>query len=78
MWRFTTKVSLALLSGLLIIHPAYASYIDPGAGSLILQSLVGGIAAGFAVIALYYARIKTWMGRLFSQAASKSDRSAHR
>lgn len=48
------------------ITPAYA-YLDPGTGSMILQALIGGIAAGIAVISLYYRRVKAyfnkWLGR---------------
>ena len=37
--------------------PAYA-YLDPGAGSMILQGLIAAAAAGAAVISLSYQRIK--------------------
>jgi hypothetical protein len=37
--------------------PAYA-YIDPGAGSIILQGLIGGIAAGIAFLSVYFRKIK--------------------
>ena len=34
------------------------SYLDPGAGSMILQALAGGIAGVVAVGKLYWTRIK--------------------
>jgi hypothetical protein len=34
------------------------SYLDPGAGSMILQALAGGIAGLMVVGKLYWARIK--------------------
>jgi hypothetical protein len=46
-------------------------YIDPGAGSLLLQLLLGGIA-GVAVIAkLYWKKLQGWFGR--SDTRSQSD-----
>ena len=38
------------------------SYLDPGAGSMLLQALAGGVA-GLAVVGkLYWARIKRVLG----------------
>ena len=34
------------------------SYIDPGAGSLILQALAGGVAGAMVAGKLYWGRIK--------------------
>jgi hypothetical protein len=34
------------------------SYIDPGAGSMILQALAGGVAGAMVVGKLYWSRIK--------------------
>jgi hypothetical protein len=33
-------------------------YLDPGAGSMILQALAGGLAGAAVVAKLYWARIK--------------------
>ncbi len=44
--------------------PAFA-YLDPGTGSMLLQGLIGGIAASIAVISLYYHRFKTFLFRKF-------------
>jgi hypothetical protein len=49
--------------------PAYA-YLDPGTGSILLQGLIGGIAAGFAVISINYYRAKAALARFFSSAKS--------
>lgn len=54
---------LALVGGLLILlaSPAYA-YLDPAAGSLILQVVLGGIA-GFLVMAkLLWRRVLGFIG----------------
>jgi len=42
------------------ISPAYA-YLDPGTGSIILQGVIGGIAAGAAVIGLYWQKVKAFV-----------------
>jgi hypothetical protein len=48
-----------IVLGILVIFsvPAYA-YLDPGTGSLILQGIIGTIAAGFAFFSLFFQRIK--------------------
>ena len=42
------------------VAPAHA-YLDPGTGSMLLQGLIGGIAAGAAVIGLYWQRVKGYI-----------------
>lgn len=48
---------LALASFFLFPDPAYA-YIDPGTGSLILQSIIGAVVGGLVVFKLYWRRAK--------------------
>lgn len=42
--------------------PAYA-YIDPGSASIILQAVIGAIAAGAATMSIYYSKIKGWFSK---------------
>lgn len=49
-------VSLALVPG------AAHAYLDPATGSLIIQTLVGGLAAAALVVKTYWRQIKTWFG----------------
>ena len=42
------------------------AYIDPGAGSMLVQGIIGGIAAGFALCTLYWNKLKA---RLLSRRA---------
>lgn len=48
------------------VTPAYA-YLDPGTGSMLLQALIGGIAAAGAMFSVYYGKLKAtvakWRGR---------------
>lgn len=55
-------LGLALLGGLTVSGPSYA-YIDPGTGSIILQSLLAGIAVAIGVIRGYWARIQSFFSR---------------
>ena len=36
-----------------LARPAYA-YLDPGTASLILQSILGAIGAGFVILSMYW------------------------
>ena len=38
------------------------AYIDPGAGSVLLQGLLGVIAASFAVGAAYWRKVRAYFG----------------
>lgn len=42
--------------------PAYA-YLDPGTGTLILQSIIGGLAAAGAFASLYFQKLKTFFSK---------------
>ena len=57
---------ITILLAILFVHansPAYA-YLDPGATSIILQWLVGGIAVGATAISVFYQRIKFFFLKL--------------
>jgi hypothetical protein len=42
--------------------PAYA-YVDPGTGSMMVQMLIAGAAAGFTTIGLYWSKLKGFLQR---------------
>ena len=42
--------------------PAYA-YLDPGTGSMLLQGLIGGIAAAIAFLSIYWQKVKAFFGK---------------
>jgi len=48
-------------------QPAYAYYIDPGTGSIIIQVLIGALVAGAAMMGVYRMRVKTFLGNLFTR-----------
>ena len=60
------KISLLTLAAAWLVlfteRPAYA-YIDPAAGSLVLQVLLGGVAGVAVIVKLYWHRITSLFGR---------------
>ena len=53
---------LVLVLAALTATPAFA-YLDPGTGSMILQVLLGGVAAASVALKLYWDRIKSFFVR---------------
>lgn len=51
-----------IFSLMFLSNEAHA-YIDPGTGSLLLQGLIAGIAAGLYTIKLYWYRLKNFFKR---------------
>ena len=60
--RKTSVFTVAAL-GLFIALPSHA-YLDPGTGSIILQSLLAGIAVAIGVLRLYWQRFKSFLANL--------------
>ncbi len=56
--------AIIAIAALLSTATQAQAYLDPGTGSLILQSLIGGIAAAWAIIQLNYGRIKNFLKTL--------------
>lgn len=49
------------------------AYIDPAAGTLILQALVGGILAGLVTLRFYWSKVKQFFTRGNTQKDGDSD-----
>lgn len=63
--------AVAALAGIVLVtftQDAYA-YLDPGTASIILQSIIGGIAAAATAGALYWQRVK----HLFSKMLRRGE-----
>jgi len=67
----TTFVMPALLY--LPFHHAVHSYIDPGTGSIILQTVIGGFAAVLVAIGMFWKQIKAFVGNLFSRSKKSEE-----
>ena len=48
------------------ISNAYA-YLDPGTGSIILQAIVGFIAATAATVSIYWTKFKSIISKIFKK-----------
>jgi hypothetical protein len=60
----TRSLALIVLGlGMLALPTDALAYIDPAAGSLILQALLGGVAGILVVTKLYYRKLMTLLGR---------------
>ena len=52
----------------LVIFPTKAfAYLDPGTGSIILQAILGFIAATIASISIYWEKFKSLISKLFGK-----------
>tara|TARA_Y100001970_G_scaffold226032_1_gene279299 strand:+ start:54 stop:257 length:204 start_codon:yes stop_codon:yes gene_type:complete len=56
---------LILLLYFLFIHNHAYAYIDPGTGSILLQALLGLVAAVGAYITLYWRKFKNFINKVF-------------
>lgn len=59
--RNSTVALLLLLAFLCRPAPA-AAYLDPAAGSLILQVILGGVAGLIVLLKLYWRRLRGFLG----------------
>lgn len=71
--------SLLLCACILLVFPppAYA-YLDPGAGSLVVQLLVAGLLGAALAIKLFWRRIRAGVAALFGRnRQTDADRQSH-
>ena len=65
-----THISTALAGCIVLAEPSYA-YLDPGTGSIILQSLLAGIAVTIGVLRLYWHRCKAFLAGLTEKSVEQ-------
>ena len=63
-------VIYVILINIVYSNIAYA-YLDPGTGSMILQVIVGGIAAFFASVLFYFRKFKFFFKNFFNKEKKK-------
>ena len=65
----------ALLVGLVVLgFPGDAhAYLDAGTGSMLLQAMVAGVAAGMVLLRQYRAKIKAFLGRVSPAPSEDSE-----
>ena len=47
------------------------AYLDPGTGSIILQAILGAIAAGFSYCVFYWNKVKNFFKKIFKKNKTK-------
>lgn len=62
---------IIFLTAFLIASPAY-SYLDPGLGSLLLQSFLGGVAVALGVISVFWQKIKSFIFKFRKNPKNKN------
>ena len=62
-----------LITLVLIPNNAYA-YLDPGTGSIILQAILGFIAASVATISFYWSKVKLFFSKKFNKEKKTQDK----
>ena len=70
--RLPTSLAIPALLYLPFHHVVHA-YIDPGTGSIILQTVIGGFAAVLVAIGMFWKQIKASVGNLFSRAKKSEE-----
>jgi hypothetical protein len=60
----------SLLCCLATTTDAYA-YIDPGTGSILLQSIIGALAVGAAFVAGFWQKIRSFFARFETRTSAK-------
>ena len=57
-WVGPSDIAVFIIIANLVVDIAYA-YLDPGTGSMVLQALLGGLAAALVVVRAYWSRIRS-------------------
>ena len=58
----------------IMINPTIAyAYLDPGTGSIILQAIIGFIAASITAISVYWIKFKSIISRIFLRKKKKEN-----
>jgi hypothetical protein len=65
--RTTFLLSAAMV--LLIARPSYA-YLDPGSGSLLVQTIIAGVLGGLYAVKHFWARIKRAVSSVMPRRSS--------
>ena len=63
-----------ILSVLIFPNHTYA-YLDPGTGSIILQAIIGFLAASVTAISIYWSKFKSLISRIFNKKEIEKDKS---
>ena len=57
------KILIVSFTFIILFHNKAFAYLDPGTGNIILQALVGAIAAGASFCSIYWQKIKSFFSK---------------
>ena len=66
-------MKLLLIFLTLVFSSNAFAYIDPGAGSLLIQMLVAGVMGAIFTIKMYWFRLKSYIQKLMGKDVSSDD-----
>ncbi len=67
-WLTMNKtLTIIIFLSLLTYQEIALAYLDPGTGSVIIQSIIAGVAAGMYFLSSYFTNIKDFFIRVFSK-----------
>ncbi len=66
-------ISFLIITILMLPTKAFA-YLDPGTGSIILQTILGFIAAAVASISIYWTKFKLFLKKIFKKKENITDK----
>ena len=66
------QLIIIIISYISMTSYAYA-YIDPGAGSVIIQAILGFLAAIFAYVTFFWNKIKSMFNKIFKKNEKKPE-----
>ncbi len=66
---------IAVVLGIAFASPSYA-YLDPGTGSIILQSVLAGIAVAMGLLRFYWHRFKAFLANLVGSSSVQQGETA--
>ena len=56
------------ITAFIVLNPSFAyAYLDPGTGSIILQAIIGFIAAAAATMSVYWEKFKSIINKIFKK-----------
>ena len=66
--RVMLRLAMLVAAALLVFEARAAAYLDPGTGSMLLQALLGGVAAVGVIAKLYWRRVTAAINGRFQRA----------
>tara|TARA_B100001093_G_scaffold380998_1_gene366495 strand:- start:380 stop:601 length:222 start_codon:yes stop_codon:yes gene_type:complete len=66
-------ISFLVLSSFFVFPNIAYAYLDPGTGSIILQAILGFIAAAVASISIYWIKFKMFIKKIFNKKKDQNN-----